>query len=312
MDMDKTVQGKKNASIFEYDDGDIALIEDINSIKKGAKQKIPSDTIIMVFCISGEAKFDINNKREKVSTNDVLFITYNSPIDRAELSEDFNAKIIAFKYSSVYSVLYLSKHIWQSVFYITQNPIVHLEEKDMQIFARYYFIAETKIKSTKTVFHKEIMRSLLMCIICEFLMITQRTIPDKFFNEADIKQGDILLKRFMELLTSKKGSIRSVQDAANILNVSNKYLSVVIKNTCGKNALTIIHYYTIQEAIRLLRYSDKTIKQISNEMNFPSMSFFGKFFKQQTGVSPMKYRRQEWRKNEKHSPRKQPNNKQEE
>ncbi len=297
MDLNKDTSKRKKTNFFGYNDGNIALIENIDSIKHGTTQEVPEDVIIMVFCISGKASFVINNQEEKVSSNDVLFITHNSPIDKVDISKDFDVKIIAFTYSSLYSVLALSKHIWQSAFYISKHPVIHLEEKDMQTFARYYCIAEKKIKSPKTIFHKEIMHSLLMCIICEFLIITQRNIPKQFFAEADIKQGDILLKRFMELLSSQRGSIRSVQEAANKLHVSNKYLSVVIKNTCGKNALNIIHYYTVQEAIRLLRYSDKTIKQISNEMNFPSMSFFGKFFKQQTGVSPMKYRRQEWRKN---------------
>jgi AraC family transcriptional activator of pobA len=45
------------------------------------------------------------------------------------------------------------------------------------------------------------------------------------------------------------------------------------------------------EAQRLLKNSSMTIQQISNELNFPSQTFFSKYFKHQIGLSPKEYRK---------------------
>jgi AraC-like DNA-binding protein len=45
------------------------------------------------------------------------------------------------------------------------------------------------------------------------------------------------------------------------------------------------------EAKALLKSTDKTIQQISDELNFPSQSFFGKYFKRRAGISPKNYRK---------------------
>ncbi|KAA6314445.1 hypothetical protein EZS27_034938 [termite gut metagenome] len=45
------------------------------------------------------------------------------------------------------------------------------------------------------------------------------------------------------------------------------------------------------EAKALLKSTNMTIQQISDELNFPSQSFFGKYFKRQVGVSPKEYKK---------------------
>lgn len=49
--------------------------------------------------------------------------------------------------------------------------------------------------------------------------------------------------------------------------------------------------YVVLEAKTLLKSTNLTILQISEELHFANQSFFGKYFKQHTGLSPMRYRR---------------------
>jgi AraC-like DNA-binding protein len=51
-----------------------------------------------------------------------------------------------------------------------------------------------------------------------------------------------------------------------------------------------IERFVILEAKVMLRSSNMTIQQIADELNFPSQSFFGKYFKKSVGVSPKEYR----------------------
>lgn len=72
--------------------------------------------------------------------------------------------------------------------------------------------------------------------------------------------------------------------------ITTKYLSVAVKNVSGKTAGQWLDDYIILEAKSLIKTTDMTIQQISDELNFPSQSFLGKFFKREVGMSPKQYR----------------------
>ena len=69
-----------------------------------------------------------------------------------------------------------------------------------------------------------------------------------------------------------------------------KYISGQIKAYSGKCALDWINDYVVLEAKMMLRYTVMTIQEISNSLNFPTQSAFGKYFKQQVGTGPKQYR----------------------
>ena len=66
--------------------------------------------------------------------------------------------------------------------------------------------------------------------------------------------------------------------------------STIIKRVSRKTAAEWIDDYVTLEAKALLKSTNLTIQQISDELNFPSQSFFGKYFKRITGLSPKEYR----------------------
>ena len=84
---------------------------------------------------------------------------------------------------------------------------------------------------------------------------------------------------------------RKVLFYADKLHLSAGYLSTVIKNISGKTAAEWIDDYVMLEAKTLLKSTNLTIQQISDNLNFPSQSFFGKYFKRQAGVSPKEYKK---------------------
>ena len=65
----------------------------------------------------------------------------------------------------------------------------------------------------------------------------------------------------------------------------------MVKGLTGKSAGAWIDDYVILEAKALLKSTTLTILQVSEALNFANQSFFGKYFKQHTGVSPTQYRR---------------------
>jgi AraC-like DNA-binding protein len=96
----------------------------------------------------------------------------------------------------------------------------------------------------------------------------------------------------MELLTSCKVKPRTVNWYANRLCVTPKYLSTVCKQVSGKTAFEWINEYVGVDIKHMLKNTNLSIKEITDELNFPNMSFFGKYCRNHFGISPSEYRKQ--------------------
>ena len=84
---------------------------------------------------------------------------------------------------------------------------------------------------------------------------------------------------------------RRVDYYANLLNITPKYFSTICKEMTGNSPSHIIDKYVMKDIENLMKNSTKSIKEIANELEFPTISFFGKYMRSHYGVSPKEYRR---------------------
>ena len=107
-----------------------------------------------------------------------------------------------------------------------------------------------------------------------------------------LQQGkkDVVFQNFMLSLFRFYRKERAVSFYARMQHITPRYFSAIIKEKTGDSALQWIVRMVITEAKQLLEESDLSIKEIADQLNFPTQSFFGKYFKQYVGVSPKEYR----------------------
>ncbi|OYQ34090.1 AraC family transcriptional regulator [Flavobacterium cyanobacteriorum] len=84
----------------------------------------------------------------------------------------------------------------------------------------------------------------------------------------------------------------SVQDYADILFKSPKTLSNVFAKFSARTPLQVIHERIVLEARRMLRYTDKSVKEISYDLGFEDIQTFSRFFKKMSGISPSDFKNQ--------------------
>ncbi len=96
-------------------------------------------------------------------------------------------------------------------------------------------------------------------------------------------------KKFIDLLNKYSHTNREVQFYAEKLDITPKYLSAVTIEYSGRNASSWIDEYVTTQAKSMLREQQMNIKEVSEELNFPSQSFFGRYFKRVTGMSPKQF-----------------------
>lgn len=101
-----------------------------------------------------------------------------------------------------------------------------------------------------------------------------------------------LFNRFLRLVNLYGEREHQLQFYADRLCITSRYLGTVIQATSGVRAKEWIDHAVITKAKVMLRHSDKQTSQIADELNFPNISFFCKYFKRLTGLSPQAYRKE--------------------
>jgi len=102
---------------------------------------------------------------------------------------------------------------------------------------------------------------------------------------------EMIRERFRSLVEGHSCEQHSVSWYADALRISPDYLSKIIREYDGTSARVWISKDIISKAEFLMHQSDLSIKEISDKLNFPDQSSFGRFFKSNTGQSPKDYRR---------------------
>lgn len=108
----------------------------------------------------------------------------------------------------------------------------------------------------------------------------RNTRQQKFFND------------FICMLNKEHRKERSVQYYANLMQITPKYLSAIVQSITGLTASQVIDQYVVYAIKQVLYTNEHNIKSISKNFNFPSQSFFGRYFKRITGMSPNEYIKQ--------------------
>ncbi len=110
------------------------------------------------------------------------------------------------------------------------------------------------------------------------------------FKETNTFADKFLLKNFQAKIEECFRESHEVSDYASMLHVSAGYLSEVVKLQSGRPAIKHIHERLVLEARRQLFHTDNALKEITFDLGFSDSSYFSRFFKRETGVTPAEYR----------------------
>ena len=99
-----------------------------------------------------------------------------------------------------------------------------------------------------------------------------------------------LLRAYQAKIEECYRELHEVSAYAALLHISAGYLSEVVKAQSGRPAIKHLHERLVLEARRLLFYTQSPLKEIAFDLGFSDASYFNRFFKRETGVTPADYR----------------------
>ena len=248
---------------------------------------IAPDQLTIILCTGGRKELQINFADYTLTPGSLAFIYPNSMWRPLATSSDFEAHYFSIQGTSAkeWNAFIDLDTVFSLSSYIAKHPHTQLSLDETQVMTQYLNLLKSRYEANAQAI---IIRFILSAFTLELNRIF--TAREKSDRSKISRQEDILWK-FLTLLKQYHKEERTVNFYADKMCISPKHLSSVIKQMSHKTAHEIIADFVTMTAKRLLKATTMSIQEISDELNFANQSFFGKFFKQNTGQSPSAYRR---------------------
>ena len=275
------------------DSDDLVLMENIGTVPSGAV--CLQNHGVIFFITEGRAQLEYDGNVVQLQKNDLFLYMVHSTATNFMASSDFNCRQIWFGRGELLNIDIYKQISVADMSNLKLNPVVHLNGDDLKLCDTYFQLLRDRMKFSTSVLTPNIVRSLLGTMLLEMLSIMRRN-SEQMAEEVQHEEINSSLHKkrivddFMRLVEESDGRIRRVDEFASQLNVTPKYLSTILKEVMNRRPSNYIQLYTLKAIERRLRFTDMTMQEIANDLNFPNPSFFGKFCKEHLGMTPLEYR----------------------
>lgn len=250
------------------------------------------DAFIIGVGTEGETSVSFNLHEFRLK-KDSMFIFTPKNILQVNSQQYFKADVIAISPDFMRRINIDIKNMMPLFLKFVENPALTLTPEESRSMRGMIAQIERETRGPETHFSFDIVSGLIAATIYKVGDIMYHYLaehPEEQNNSHN--RAEEYFKQFTHLLGEHFREERSVGFYARQLCITPKYLTTLIKRISGQSVSEWINNYVILEAKTLLKYSTMSIQEIAYYLNFPNQSFFGSYFKRNTGMSPSQYKAQ--------------------
>ena len=250
------------------------------------------DAFIIGVGTEGETSVSFNLHEFKLK-KDSIFIFTPKNVLQVNSQQYFKADVIAISPDFMRRINIDIKNMMPLFLKFVENPALTLTPEESRSMRGMIAQIERETRGPETHFSFDIVSGLIATTIYKVGDIMYHYLaehPEEQNNSHN--RAEEYFKQFTHLLGEHFREERSVGFYARQLCITPKYLTTLIKRISGQSVSEWIDNYVILEAKTLLKYSTMSIQEIAYYLNFPNQSFFGSYFKRNTGMSPSQYKAQ--------------------
>ena len=240
---------------------------------------------IFLICKEGNCKVSIYLNQYTMEKNSIAIIMPDIFFQIIEQSEDCKFEYIAFSKSLIQGTK-LFTHTIEFAPFILEQPVVTLKQ-EFSDFLHIYI--ETQIQALRV---ENLANTSYIGLAYSQLIISLGNIYKQVASKTTTQynRNQEIVRELVRVIVQHYRQERNVTFYADALHLSPQHLSTTIKKVTGKTLTDIISSFIIHDAEAKLKSTGMTIQEIAYSLNFPDISFFGKYFKRYTGMSPKQYR----------------------
>lgn len=236
----------------------------------------------IVLCTSGSCRIKVNLEEYEIKAPQLVTFMPGHIFELLSDVNDLDGYVISL---SKRFIDMINLPGWQHQYMKMYNsPITNINEEMLNSLRIFYAILYRAAINDKNPFRLQIIENLISVFYYGGVSSFDNEV------ESNLKYKNHIVDNFLELVQQHYREERLIQYYAGRLCITPKYLSKLVKDHTGRAATDWIEQHVILEARAMLQSTDLSIQQIATTLNFPNQSFFGKYFKRATGVSPKHYR----------------------
>lgn len=243
----------------------------------------------IILLSSGEVEEVIGHQKYHFGPQTMYFVPENQLYSIESWSGDLKGILCMF--DADYFLLCIKHQIKLNqfpFFQLDQEPFIRLSDRETQMMQHLFWKLNSEKCQKATVNDDLLTRMFLNVILLEAERIYNRQIVTENFS---LSRKDQLVSQFQLLVRQHFTAKRQVSDYAEMLHVHSNYLNDLVKEVTGLPASHFIHKHIVQEAKSHLLQTSDTVSMIASELNFNDDSYFNRFFKKQTGITPLQFRK---------------------
>jgi len=273
----------ENVEVFSI--GEDLILLDKPIISSTLQYPCKVDVTANIICIKGKTEGSVNLKPYTTNGSCLFTIMAGQIMEYKSISEDFTGLFMLMSNKFTDSLMSNASERLPLSISVRDNPVTPLNEESLEGMIRYFNMLKRIIQVKDHPYQLEVARHLTLAFFYGAYVDFHQSV-----DNIKKTHHEMIVEKFLHLVQTHYKEYRGLDFYADKLCITPKHLSKVIKATGGKPANDWIDEHVALEAKALLKSTNMTIEQISDELNFPSQSFFGKYFKRVTGMSPKEYK----------------------
>lgn len=258
------------------------------SLDEWVDEYVVIDYGMILLCTEGEANIRVHFSEWLLKQGAVITLFPGDVVSITHKSEEFKAETLRYAASLLREASLQLEHTVYSELKTdrcrTESATVTSIVSNMFALLRLYFEQEGCICLDQLVLLQ------LKAFFLGFYDYLYRN-PIKRTADNGSPRTKELFNRFMRELENRYRQSRDVSFYAELLNISPKYLNIVTQRITSHTIKTIIDQYVVLQIKQSLTTEEKSIKQLAWEYHFSDLSFFCRYFKQHTGMTPQQFRK---------------------
>lgn len=189
-----------------------------------------------------------------------LFADFPMPFPAGQMPSAFNGQVRDFQLSVSESDIQTARYILDTLWHLVHQPD----------------------------YHRPVASSLVAAIMHHYDAVYHQHLSQLAHSRS---HDQTIFDRFIQLVNQHCAQQHQIGYYASRLCLTQRYLSTVIRQTSGITAKRWIDQALVLRIKVELMHTDKSVNHIAEDLHFPNPSFFSKYFKRETGMTPNEYRR---------------------